>query len=221
MKLYGFNFYMRSTKVLIAAEYAGVQITPVDFNPFAATPEALQDFKKKNPNGLVPTLETPEGFIYESNAILRYVARYNDDSKLYGSNDFERALVDQYLDWTALTLEPALGGVLIPVVGLSAYDKTKYDQSLEALKKALRILDDRLKQSKYLAGDSLTIADIHVVADLALAYRFLFDEKFRKPFHNLTKYFETVANEANFVKVIGKPVLAKTALQPFTGDLKA
>ena len=90
MKLHGFNYYMRSTKILIAAEYAGVQITPVDFNPFGATSEELENFKKLNPNGKVPTLETPEGSIYESNAILRYVARINENSKLYSKDDFER-----------------------------------------------------------------------------------------------------------------------------------
>jgi len=219
MKLYGFNHTMRNTKILIAAEYAGAQIATEDFNPHTATPEALQEFKKKNPNGKVPTLETPEGSIYESNAILRYVARYNDDSKLYGKNEFERALVDQFLDWTALTLEEAIFPVFRSTFGYGPYDKAQYEQSLEATKKALRILDDRLKQSKYLAGDSITIADIHVVADLAVCFRFLFDEKFRKPFHNLTKYYESVANEPNFVKIIGKPVLAKVAFQPYTGSL--
>jgi len=209
---------MRSTKTLIAAEYAGVQITPVDYNPLIATPEEKENFKKLNPNGKVPTLETPEGPLYESNAILRYVARMNDDSKLYGKDDFERALVDQYLDWTALNLEPAASVVQLTVVGLIPYNKESYEQSLETVKKALRILDDRVKQNKFLVGDSLTIADIHVVSGLALLYRYVFDEKFRKPFHNLTKYYESIANEPNFVKIVGKPVLAKTALPPFTGS---
>jgi len=217
MKLHGFDNSMRNTKILIAAEYAGVQITNVWFNPYSASPEDIEKYKKLNPNGKVPILETPEGPLYESNAILRYVARINDDSKLYGRDDFERALVDQYLDWISLTLQPASFPVLRPIVGHAAYDKESYEQGLDALKKALRILDDRLKQSKYLVGDNLTIADIHVVADLNVFFRFIFDEKFRKPFHNLTKYYESVANEPNVVKILGKPVLAKTALQPYTG----
>jgi len=210
---------MRNTKILIAAEYAGVQITPIDYNPYTATPEAKESYLKLNPNGKIPVFETPEGPLFESNAILRYVARINDDSKLYGKDDFERALVDQYLDWISLTLEPAAFPVLTPIVGFTPYNKETFEQSLDALKKALRILDDRLKQSKYLVGDSITIADIQVVADLHLFFRFIFDEKFRKPFHNLTKYFESVANEPNFVKVVGKPVVAKTAFQPYTGAL--
>ena len=118
-----------------------------------------------------------------------------------------------------MTLEPAATYFFAPIVGFAPYNKEKYEQGLDALKKALRILDDRVKQSKYLVGDSITIADIHVVADLAIFFRFAFDEKFRKPFHNLTKYFESVANEPNFVKVIGKPALAKTVFQPYTGAL--
>jgi len=45
-----------------------------------------EEHRKRHPLGKVPVLETPEGYIYESNAILRYVARLNSDAKLYGEN---------------------------------------------------------------------------------------------------------------------------------------
>jgi elongation factor 1-gamma len=55
------------------------------------------EYLKKHPLGKVPLLDTPEGPIYESNAILRYLAR--KQKSLYGSNVFETAQVDQWLDF--------------------------------------------------------------------------------------------------------------------------
>ncbi len=212
MKLYGLRENPKVHRILIAAQYAGVDITVEQFHPRGQSEEVLADFRKKNPNGLVPTLETPEGYLYETNAIVRYIARSNDSANIYGKNDLEKALIDQYLDWGVLNLEPSLFPVLLTHLGHKPYEKEVYENSLEGFKKGLRILDDRLKQNKYLVGDSLSIADIMAVTGLAFFFRYVFDEKFRKPFPNLTKYYETIANEENFKKVLGRPVLAKVAL---------
>ena len=58
----------RAFKALIAAEYAGVEIAVKDVDAKAAA--------KLSPTGKVPVLETPQGTIFESNAIARYVARH-------------------------------------------------------------------------------------------------------------------------------------------------
>lgn len=42
----------------------------------------IKEILKLNPFGKVPVLETPEGSIFESNAILRYLARHSQG--LYG-----------------------------------------------------------------------------------------------------------------------------------------
>ena len=214
LKLYGSNIF-RGVKLVVAAQYAGVELEIVEYNPHKATEQEKAEYLKKNPNGLVPVLETPEGFIYESNAILRYLARHNN-VKLYGNTTYEHALVDQYLDWIALTLEPAMYKYIVPFLGHAKVEKAAHDEALETLKKALRILDDRLKQSKYLAGETLTIADIQAVAVVGMLFRYCFDEKARKPFHNLVKYFEQVSNEENFKKAVGRPHLCKTSLPVFS-----
>jgi glutathione S-transferase len=77
-KIHTAHHVVFARKCLIAADYAGVQVEKVVTGyDQTKTPEYL----KKNPNGKMPTLETPEGkFIFESNAILRYFARL-DKSK--------------------------------------------------------------------------------------------------------------------------------------------
>ena len=48
----------------------------------------------KNPNGKIPVLETPEGYVFESNAILRHIARLIPSANLYGTNLHENVIVD-------------------------------------------------------------------------------------------------------------------------------
>jgi glutathione S-transferase len=57
------------TKVLVTAKYSGIN---VEVAPGEVTPELLA----KNPTGKIPTLETSEGVIFESNAIVRYRMHY-------------------------------------------------------------------------------------------------------------------------------------------------
>ena len=47
---------------------------------------------KLSPTGKVPVLETPQGTIFESNAIARYVARLRSDADLYGRTFYESAV---------------------------------------------------------------------------------------------------------------------------------
>ena len=57
-----------------------------------------------HPLGKVPTLETPEGCIFESNSILRYLAR--KAGKLYGNSPAETASIDQWLEFLNTQLNP-------------------------------------------------------------------------------------------------------------------
>jgi len=72
MKLYGILGSPRTNKILAAAELLGIHIELVPVSPLALESE---DHLKKNPNGRSPVLETKSGFLYESNAILRFLAR--------------------------------------------------------------------------------------------------------------------------------------------------
>jgi elongation factor 1-gamma len=91
----------RAFKVLIAAEYNGVEITVPDLKG----PELKAAVQSKSPSGRAPVLETPGGAIFESNAIARYVARIRRDTELYGATFFESAQVDSWVDFSAHDIE--------------------------------------------------------------------------------------------------------------------
>src|ERR1700730_2169234 len=61
-----------------------------------------------NPNGLVPTLEEDGFLLWESNAIVRYLAAKYGAGKLCPSNPQARADVERWMDWQITTLQQGL-----------------------------------------------------------------------------------------------------------------
>ena len=120
------------------------------------------DFRAMNPNGLVPVLQDGELTLWESHAILRYVAAAYGADGLWPSDPRQRAIADQWTDWTATTFQPAWISLFWLLV------RTPEDQhDLEAIAAAhaktvaaLRILGANLAERDYLAGDRLSYADI-------------------------------------------------------------
>ena len=89
----------RAFKILIAAEYNGIEIDIPEFDASVAT--AL------SPTGKAPVLQTPSGgVIFESHSIARYIARMRRDIGLTGNGSIvEEAAVDSWCDFCANNLE--------------------------------------------------------------------------------------------------------------------
>ncbi len=181
-------------------------------NPFSSelkTPEYL----KKNPNGKVPLLETPNGkFIFESNAILRYVARLDQSKGLYGRNEIEAAEVDQWIDWFATNYEKDLGTAVMPHLGRNLHiTKTEQQEALNRVLEGFKVLENHLKLNSFLVENRVTIADIAIAAGLNRALRLVWDEKVRKNIPNITRWFDYLSNQEPFKKVYGPPALCVKA----------
>ena len=67
-------------------------------------------------------LETPEGSLFESNAIARYIARLAP-SNLLGSSAFEAGQVDMWIDWSTNEVDGPLSSWIYPLFGYMPYDK--------------------------------------------------------------------------------------------------
>jgi elongation factor 1-gamma len=79
-------------------------------------------------------LETPEGTIFESAAIAKYLARLNPDSKLAGVGNHESALVDQWTDYANTAIYPHVFPILRASFGISKVDADTYNNALKELK---------------------------------------------------------------------------------------
>lgn len=130
LKLYSSPSNPRSTKILVAARIANIPVELVQV--------LHEDLKKKehiarNPLGKIPVLETKEGNIFESNAILRYIARQVPESKLYGSNPYEAAIVDQWLDFANTELDSLVWPLIVPIFGNMPYDQDVHKKASQEL----------------------------------------------------------------------------------------
>lgn len=133
-----------------------------------------------NPNGTVPVLQDEENMpMWETGAILRYLAaRYAPDS--FWPNDvIARAVVDQWAEWAKLNVALNFTAPLFwPLVRtpVTERDETAIVHALARLHHFLTIADRQLEKAPFLAGNDFSLADIqfgHVLYryfDLPLAH---------------------------------------------------
>ena len=122
------------------------------------TPEYLA----KNPNGLVPLIDDDGFLLWESNAIVRYLAGKHATGSMLPSDAQRRADADRWMDWQTTTLQPAMGGAFMNLVRLppEKRDATAVEPSRKRSEACVAILEGALARHQFVAGDSLTIGDI-------------------------------------------------------------
>lgn len=146
-----------SVKVPIALEELGLPYTLHSVN-IRAGAQRTPEFLEKNRNGKVPVLVEGPLVLSESAAILVHLAEKT--GRLLPAQGPERARVFEQLFFHASALSPAFGQAgyfrkLAPEPIPHAI--ARFDAEA---RRVLRVLDDRLAGSEYVAGASLTIADI-------------------------------------------------------------
>jgi elongation factor 1-gamma len=209
----------RAFKVLIAAEYNGVEIAIPDFT--VGTDNVTPAFLKKSPLGRVPVLDTPQGSLFESNAIARYVARLRSDTELLGSSFYGSAQVDTWMDFCSHDIELPATLWYYPYLGVAPYNPALTNKAKADLAKALAVLEAHLKDKTYVAGHKVTLADITLVSALVYPFKFVAEASYRAAFPNVMRWFNTCVNQPQFEAVIGKVVLCEKELAlPAGGDAK-
>ena len=127
------------------------------------------ELKSLNPNGNVPTLKEGTFSLYESGAILRYLCSSRKlPDHWYPQELKTRAKVDQYLDWHHSTIRAGSTGWFFNqyIMKKPATDP-KIVESKKLLAKSLGILDGHtLKDSAFIAGDKISIADLQALSEL-------------------------------------------------------
>lgn len=134
-----------------------------------------EEFKSKNPNAKIPTLEFPDGkYLTESNAILNYLA---NDSDYLPDDPYLRAKVLQWQFFEQYSHEPyiAVARFINKYLGLPAEREAEYHSRQEGGHKALAVMEQQLATTPYLVGTSYSIADISLYAYTHAAHEGGFD----------------------------------------------
>lgn len=187
-------------KAVWALEELGLRYQHV---PLGGSHGGLDDpaYRAMNPNGLVPTLRDGDLVIWESHAIVRYLSGAYGSGKLFPVDPRERAIVDQWTDWTATTFQPAWVSVfwLLVRTPVPQQDRAAIDKAVAATLRCYRIMEERLGQVPYLAGQRLTYADIVAGASM---YRWMTMPIDRPAMPNLEAWYGRLNEREAFRKAI-------------------
>ncbi|MCW4116571.1 glutathione S-transferase family protein [Aurantimonas sp. MSK8Z-1] len=122
------------------------------------------EFLAMNPNGLVPVVRDGDGPpLFESCAILRYLAGRYGEPPFWPADPAERAPIDTWAEWAKLNVLANFAGPIFWRVARTApkdRDTAAIATAVETLARFLRMAEDRLARHAFLVGESLTEADI-------------------------------------------------------------
>lgn len=170
MKLYEHPFSSAAFKVRAVIHELALPVTLVTVDLMKGEHKS-PEFLARNPNGKVPTLEDDGFILWESNAILCYLAAKKPESGLLPTDARGMAQVQQWLQWHATTFGPSTNEVMGETVYAKffgrAKDEAKYAAGLEKVRRDLAVLETTLAGQEFLCG-KLSLADFSIVSALLL-----------------------------------------------------
>jgi glutathione S-transferase len=161
IKIWGRTDSSNVQKVLWCCGELGLAFERTDWGgKFGGNKE--QAYLNMNPNGLVPTIQDGSFTLWESNSIMRYLVDKYGQGKLLPSTAEARANANRWMDWQLSTLNAAIVPLFWTLVRTpeDKRDANIVKTALEKTANAWQIVDRYLSDSKYLAGDSLSLGDI-------------------------------------------------------------
>jgi len=120
----------------------------------------------RQPWGVIPAIDDGDFRLYESRAIIKYFAdKYTDNgTQLYPKDLKQRAIIEQQLSVESSNVTPLIMKIVVQLMfnkfrGLPT-DENVVNETTPQLAKALDIYEAQLKKTKFIAGDSFSVADI-------------------------------------------------------------
>jgi len=150
-------------KVVWTARELGLAFERIDAGgPFGGnrTPEYL----RMNPNGKIPVINDDGFVLWESNAIVRYLAATHGGGALWPDDPRPRADADRWMDWQATELTPAMRDAFMQLIRTAPGQRQQglVDASNAATEPLLALLDEHLAARQFVAASQFTAADIAV-----------------------------------------------------------
>ena len=204
IKIWGRKNSINVQKVLWCCEELNLPYRRVDAGVHAGDLDTAE-YRALNPNSLVPTIEDGNFVLWESNAIVRYLAAKYGTDNLWPTNPETRASADRWMDWHLGTLWAHMRPMFLQLVRHTPdeRDQTIIEASQEKTLAALRILDAHLGENAYVAGAEFTIGDI----PLGVAtYRWMFLPIERPTLSNLETWYARLEERQAYRQHVMRPM---------------
>ena len=180
----------------------GIPFRIVDINTYDGSTRK-PEFLAKNPVGKVPLLELADGRrLAESNAILLHLA---EGTRFLPADAFDRAKVYEWLFFEQYVHEPAIAvrrSILTAPERADQRTPERLAALLEAGERALDVMELRLSDADWLAGDDYSLADIALYAYTHVAEEGGYD---LNAFPGISAWLARVASEPGHVPIEWAP----------------
>lgn len=157
------------------------------------------EFKAMNPNQTVPVLQDgDQPPLWETGAILRYLANRYADEAFWPRELLARTEVDRWAEWSKINIAQGFTAPIFWRVVRTApqdRDPKAISEAVAALEQKLRIAEDRLSRHDHLVSDAFTLADIQFGHIL---YRYYDIDIARSSLPHLRAYYDRIAARPAF-----------------------
>jgi len=204
LKIWGRKNSVNVQKVLWCCEEIGVEYQRIDAGGtfgIVQTPE----YRRLNPNALVPTIEDKGFVLWESNAIVRYLAAKHTAGTLWPDDLRTRAEADQWMDWSSSTFWPAIRPLFLGLIRTPERerDPRALDESRRQTAEAVAVVDTHLESRAFLTGEHFTAGDIVLGCGV---WRWMALPIERPPSPNVQRWFDALAQRPACQEVVMLPL---------------
>ena len=167
------------------------------------TPEYLA----MNPTGLVPLLkdDATDSVLWESNAIIRYLAAQYGQNKLWIEAPAKRAQMEKWMEWANSTLTPAHRKILMGYVRTSPEnrDNAAIEAAVKECEALFAIMDNALTNQTWFSGEAFGLGDIAIAPFI---YNMFNSGLTWQPHPHLERWYQQLTELPSFQKVVMIPV---------------
>ncbi len=162
------------------------------------------DYLAMNPNARVPTIDDDGFVLWESNAIVRYLAAKHSAGRLWPTDPQARADVDRWMDWQQTSHNPPLTTLFWGLVrSPGAIAPKDLDEAKAAMVDLMAMLDARLESRAWIGGETFTMGDCVLGPALHRWRNIPLD---REPRPNVERYYAALMRRPASAKVLTLPL---------------
>lgn len=187
MKLYSYYRSSAAYRVRIVLNLKNLEYDLAPINLLNAEQQS-EHYKTINPQGFVPALETSQGIITQSSAIIDWINSNYLQPPLLPEDSFQAAQVKSFCNIIACDIHPLNNLRILKYLKnqLQVDDKAKNEWYKKWITEGFTILEAKLSTSTYCFGESPSLADAYLIPQTYNAVRFDTD---LSPFPNIQRIY--------------------------------